>query len=184
MAELLWGDHGEAQARSSLRQALRELRHAVNRRHEVICSDREHIWVSADRVEVAPAQSDARRHEAFEDLDDISAGFDEWLMAERNRRAANHLAALKAEAEGLLANERDEESLLVIQQIENIDPRDEDALRLGMQADFNCGRPGAIVDRFEAASALLNADLGIQPSDESRSLRDRLINRVTLARRA
>ncbi len=40
--------------------------------------------------------------EAFQDLDGISAEFDDWLAQERSRRTTRRIAALKTEAEELL----------------------------------------------------------------------------------
>ena len=178
LAALLWGDRGEAQARSSLRQALLELRLAVNGSHDIVLSDREHIWVSQDLVLEDPVKPVGAWQDAFEDLDNISPEFDEWLAGERTRRAAAYVGKLKAEAQELLNSEHAEESCVLIQQIQTVDPCDEDALRLGMRADFECGHAGAVVERYRAAEALLKADFGVLPSHETRILRDQLLSRL------
>lgn len=182
LAALLWGDRGEAQARASLRHALMELRLAVNRSHEIVFSDREHIWVSPDLLVEDPIKPNGVWQEAFEDLDGISPEFDEWLAGERSRRMTAYIARLKAEAEELLANERAEESRVLIKQIQNVDPCDEDALRLGMKADFQCGHAAAVVERYRAAAAILKAEFGVLPSDETRVLRDQLLRRLNKGR--
>lgn len=178
LAALFWGDRGEAQARSSLRQALLELRHAVNGSREVVLSDREHIWVSSDSLLEDPVNPTGAWQEAFEDLDNITPEFDEWLGAERARRAAAYIARLKTEAEQLLANEHAEETRLLVQQILTVDPCDEDALRLGMKADFQSGHAGAVVERYRAVESVLEAEFGVQPSDQTRTLRDQLLFRL------
>lgn len=182
LAALLWGDRGEAQARSSLRQALLELRLAVNGPREIVRSDREHIWISRDSLVEDPVKPAGAWQDAFEDLDDISPEFDDWLAGERIRRTTAYLTRLKAEAEELLASERAEESRVLIRQIQIVDPFDEDALRLGMKADFQSGQAAAIVERYRAAAALLKADFDVLPSHESRALRDLLLSRLNEGR--
>jgi hypothetical protein len=60
-----------------------------------------------------------------------------------------------------------------------IDAHDEDALRLGMEAEFELGHSAAIAERYRGAAALLSAELGVEPSQETRRLRDRLIHELT-----
>ena len=178
LAELLWGDRAEKQARASLRQALLELRRALNSSGEIIASDREHVWIPPDSVEetINPV---AGWQDVFEDLDGVTAEFDVWLAFERARRRTAHIARLKADAEELLKSGRAEESLLLIDAIHEIDGFDEDALRLGMQANFHLGRSAAILERYQRAESLLEEGLGVRPSNQSRTLRDRLIGRLT-----
>jgi DNA-binding SARP family transcriptional activator len=178
LAALLWGAREETQARSSLRQVLLELRHAVNGSREIVFSDREHLWLSADSLLEDPVNPNGAWQDAFEDLDNITPEFDEWLAGERSRRAAAYIARLKAEAEELLASERAEETRLLVHQIQAVDPCDEDALRLGMKADFQSGHAGALVERYRAVAALLEAEFGVQPSDKTRALRDQLLFRL------
>lgn len=183
LSSLLWGDRGDAQARSSLRQALVELRRALNSSHQVIFSDREHIWVSCNEVTEDSADGDSAREDAFEDLDDITPEFDEWLAGERRRRSAVRIAQLKAKAEYLLANGRGAESSVVVDQIQVLDAQDEDALRLGMEAEFQRGRPAGIAKRFDTVAALLKGELGVEPSSDNRQLRDRLLTELIVVDR-
>jgi DNA-binding SARP family transcriptional activator len=176
---LLWGDRGEAQARSSLRQALWELRISLNRSREFVCSDRDHIWLRVDTLVEHSADERGGFKRPFEDLDDVSPDFDEWLAGERHRRSKSQTAALKEEAEKLLRSGHWDETLALVEQIEAIDPHNEEALQLGMEADFGGGHPAAIAERFRLATAQLYADLGVEPSEEIRRLRDHLIGRLT-----
>jgi DNA-binding SARP family transcriptional activator len=181
LSSLLWGDRSEAQARSSLRQVLLELRRALNRSHEIILTDPEHIWLFAERVTEEGSLAAGGRKEAFEDLDHITPEFDEWLAGERSRRSSARMGQLKAEAESLLARGLSAESSPLIEQMRTLDEYDEDALRLGMEADFQQSRPAAIAQRFEALAAGLRDELGVEPSSNSRELRDRLLSLVTVA---
>jgi Bacterial transcriptional activator domain len=155
------------------------LRLSINASRDIVRSDREHIWIQPDTLIEDPADESGHYKEAFQDLDGITPEFDEWLAAERTRRAALRGAALKKEAEELLRKGRGDDALTLVEQMQAIDPHDEDALRLAMEAEFECGHPAAIAERYRATAALLYADLGVQPSEETHALRDRLIERLT-----
>lgn len=182
LSALLWADRADAQARASLRQVLLELRRALNTSYPLILSDREHIWVAPDRVIEDPPNPKAERREAFEDLDNITAEFDEWLTRERCRRSASCISELRTEAEALLASGQGVESSEVIAQIQSLDPCNEEALRLGMEADFQRANPGAVAERYRVTAEHMRTDLGVEPSTKDRALRDRLISRLTEAR--
>ena len=179
LAALFWGDRGEAQARSSLRQALLELRRSINVSHDVVRSDREYVWIQADTLIDDPAEENGHHRDAFQDLDGITPEFDEWLAAERLRRSKIRSAALETQAEELLREGRADDALDLIEQMQAIDPHDEDALCLAMKAEFVRAHPAAIAERYRTTAALLYADLGVQPAQETRALRDRLIRELT-----
>lgn len=168
LTELLWGDRGEAQARASLRQALLEIRHCAER---LIDSDRDHLWIEADRITLIDAGPD----EAFEDLDHITAEFDDWLLVERSRLTREQLARLRNEAERELASGDAEAALAHSEEMSRIDPFDEDAARIAMQAEFDLGRPAGAEQRYQAMAELLREEMGLQPSSESKALRERLL---------
>ena len=180
IAELLWGDRGDAQARSSLRQVLLELRVACNGSRQLIHSDREHIWLATDCFVEDPVNPEAECKDAFEDLDNTSPEFDEWLAGERSRRTATRIAILSAEAEQVLANGLAADSSVLIDQIQALDPCNEHALRLGMKAAFQSGHPAEVARRFEAVAGVLKADFGVEPSTQSRALRERLLPQSTV----
>jgi PAS domain-containing protein len=69
--------------------------------------------------------------------------------------------------------------LKLADQILRIDPCTEDALCLAMEAEFQCGHPAGIAKRYGATGALLKAELGVEPSNQTRALRDRLLSRLT-----
>jgi DNA-binding SARP family transcriptional activator len=177
---LLWGDRGEEQARSSLRQALLELRNAVNGSREIVCCDRDHVWVSGDTPIEETVDEESIHKDAFEDLEGISPEFDNWVAAERRRRSSRRVTALKGVAEALLREGLGNECLTIIAQMQEIDPYDEDALRMGMEADFQCGHSAGIFERYRRTAAQMLDELGVQPSAETRELRDRLIGRLTI----
>lgn len=174
ITELLWGDRGEAQARASLRQALLEIRHAAP---DLIGSDRGHVWLNQNSVEIdaIPIAEGEGEFVPFEDLDHISSEFDDWLEIERSRRKRDASAVLRTVAEQHLAEGRGASALTLIEAMWRIDPYSEDALRLALQAEYQAGHPAAIEQRFQAMDALLRDDLGVEPAAETRALHDRLL---------
>jgi DNA-binding SARP family transcriptional activator len=180
MAGLLWGGRRDAQARSSLRQALMELRVSCNGSRQLIHCDRDHIWIATDCFIEGPVNPEAECKDAFEDLDNISPEFDEWLAGERGRRTANRIAMLSAEAEQLLAKGLAADSSVLVDQIQALDPCNEESLRLGMKAAFQRGHPAEVARRYKAVAEALNVELGVEPSTESRALRERLLPQPTV----
>jgi TolB-like protein/DNA-binding SARP family transcriptional activator/Tfp pilus assembly protein PilF len=174
LTELLWGDRGETQARASLRQTLLEIRHATG---ELISADRDHVWIEVDRI----APSESRSGEAFEDLNHITPEFDDWLTGERQRRGARTWADLSLSAEKLIMRGRGRDAMSLIERMQQIDPYNEDWLRLAMRAEFQSGHPAAIDRRFNEMEALLKCDLGVALASETRALRDGLIKELTKA---
>jgi TolB-like protein/DNA-binding SARP family transcriptional activator len=168
LTELLWGDRGEAQARASLRQALLEIRHNTA---TLVSADRDHLWIDADRIEL----TDEVPGEAFEDLDHITAEFDDWLAVERARLTRERLGRLRHEAEHELASGEAEAALAMSADMSRIDPFDEDGLRIAMQAEFDLGRPAGAEQRYQAMAQLLRDEMGLQPAAESKALRERLL---------
>lgn len=179
LAALLWGDRGDEQARSSLRQVIMELRGALNETHQVFVSDREHVWLACHLVSEAEISPSDEHREWFEDLDDITAEYDEWLAAERSRRGTKRLRKLEGKADKLIREGRGAEAAAVADRMEAIDPCNETALQFGMEADFQRGHAGAIMQRFQRTAKHLRDDLGVNPAAESSEMRDRLVRDLT-----
>ncbi len=78
LADLLWSDRSEDQARASLRQELSVLRRTLP--EGVIEADRQAVWLVPDRVAVA-RQGEA---EFLQGFDLASEGFEDWLRQQRS----------------------------------------------------------------------------------------------------
>ena len=83
LADLLWSDRGEDQARASLRQEMSLLRRALP--DGVLNANRQHVWLDASLVECGlPLQG-----EGFMTGFDLgSEGFEDWLREARSRSEA------------------------------------------------------------------------------------------------
>lgn len=172
LMDLLWGDRSEAQARASLRQALLEIRHATG---DLLQADRDNVWIDLASTSLEPGDETS---ELFENLNHITPEFDEWLCAERERSRQDTGTALRHEVEHLLVEGRGADALPLIEQMQRIDPYDEDALRLAMQAEFQAGHTARIEQRFRETAGLLSKDLGVLPAGETRALHDRLLSEL------
>lgn len=177
LAGMFWGDRGESQARASLRQALLEIRHAAAGPPALIESDREHLWINRDHVEIQKlslAAFDNGGWVPFEDLGHITPEFDEWLDLERAHRIRELREELRAATEECLATDNWAPAVSMIEAMNQIDPFDEDALRLAMRADFHAGHVASIEQRYQEKAAFFREELGVEPSAESKSMRNEL----------
>lgn len=157
VAGLLWSDRGEAQARGSLRQVLAELRGGV-------IGDRGALVVSREAIDLAPGsvvsdvasmaraaagaeiaalaeQIDHVRGMFLDDLQDLSPGFDEWLLTERvlqhDRLVTAALAAI-----GTTLGWADPVSVhVILSALDRLDPGNEHIARLGLLANSRRATP-------------------------------------------
>jgi len=53
-------------------------------------------------------------------------------------------------------------------------------LQMGMQAEFQQGHPAALAKRFESAAIVLRDEVGVEPSNESRELRNQLLTKLAV----
>ncbi|MEM7642375.1 MAG: tetratricopeptide repeat protein [Pseudomonadota bacterium] len=79
LADLLWSDRPESQARASLRQELSALRRALP--DGVLSADRFAVWLESGAVEISRAAGDS----FLQGFDLPSEGFEQWLRLERRR---------------------------------------------------------------------------------------------------
>lgn len=79
IADLLWSDRSEAQAKASLRQELSLLRRCLP--EGVLEADRQAVWLVREHVRLEPG-----RGAFLEGFDLPSEGFEDWLRVERQAR--------------------------------------------------------------------------------------------------
>lgn len=185
LAALLWGDHGQEQARSSLRQALRELRE-IGASPALVHADREMVRLNAEALD-----TDVRRFERlaladdldgltadlsaasgplFADLDGTSPEFDDWLRTERLRADDQRAELAVAAAENGLERGELESVLALVRCLEAIDSTNESVVRLGMRAELARGDPGGARRRYKRLREAMARELGVEPSLETERL--------------
>jgi DNA-binding SARP family transcriptional activator len=191
LAGLFWEGSAEAQARTSLRQALALLRRDVPGFRAALRAAGDAValrpgWAGTDvaAFEAAAAAPDllARaaslyRGELLAGLRLRSAAFDAWLLPERARLHGRAIAAMRAllDQEGGDAEERVALALRLLQ----LDPAQEEVHRAMIRLHARRGRHEAALRQFQACREALRRELDVAPDAET----ERLVREIR-ARRA
>lgn len=186
LANLLWGDRAEEQAKASLRQALYELRDLgggpaslldvrrdeVSVRGEACELDLDRLAALAREGEIGPLVTELDRTPLvlLSDLVGVGPDFDEWLAVERFQCREKLLAAATEAGEAALKAGQVAEVRRLADALERADPLNEPAVRLGLQADRISGDLSALHRRYDRFSQRLRKDLDAEPSSETRAL--------------
>ena len=190
LAGILWGEHGEAQARDSLKHALTRIRQAVGQ--SALAADRQSVRLDAlaDSIDALSFERLARgsassaladavalyRGELLEGLNVRSAQFEDWLLPERRRLRHLFEATLERlidlfRGEGALDAARDAASRLIA-----CDPMNEVALRALMRHNSETGRVSHAIKLFEQHCDRLR----VAPDDETVALAGAVRRRATV----
>jgi DNA-binding SARP family transcriptional activator/TolB-like protein/Flp pilus assembly protein TadD len=190
LASLLWDRVPDAQARTSLRQALHELSLAMNGlAPELMQMDRESVklnlaacWIDAAAIleARAPAQELLRsdlaalcKGELLEELIGASPAFDQWLLAERSRFSERLRAIFEAELqERVAAGAPAEQRAALARQLIGFDATHEGASRALMRALADLGERAQALREFERCREALRLSLDVEPSRETAALCD------------
>jgi DNA-binding SARP family transcriptional activator/TolB-like protein len=185
LADLLWSDRGEEQAKSSVRQALFELRH-LDTAGALLGSGREEIALDGDRITTDLALiADAARRDAGDelvelleaangelltDLDGLDSEFDAWLRGERAHEPSRTLGAALGSARRLLEAKGPRAAQAITSQVQRLDPTSEEAARLAMRIDHALGDRAALHRHFDLFQRRLRDDYDTAPSTETLEL--------------
>ncbi len=186
IADLLWSERGPDQARSSVRQAIFEVKRCAPPGRPVLITSRDEISLDSaavvgDLAEIrrAAASGDAERlrellagskPELLADLDDLDPVFDGWLRVERAREPSATLAIVLTAAVTCIEADRAGEARGIVAEVQRLDPCSEEAARLAMTIDRRLGDRSAIHRHFEVLRDRLRADYDAEPSRETREL--------------
>lgn len=184
LAGLLWSDHGEEQARASLRQCLKQLREVfATSAIDALQTERRDVALSADSVRLdiddvlgdlaagrgtdpGTERLDPKRIlYGFEGLDQ---SFDAWLHVIR-QRWHDHLVAsleqhLRSDEIEDMVGQRIAEALL------GIDPTHEEAHRYLIRAFARNGNVAAALRQYSSLWRLLDEEYDMEPAEETQSL--------------
>ena len=181
---LLWDRSGEAQARMSLRQSLSELNSIVNRyvpalveiERDSVRIDVRKCWVDALAILYASADAAAQTSTLVEpyserlldDLDGITASFDQWLAAERTRFEDHVRKILEAELDRLTEQDaKPEMRAAAARRLINFEPTHEGAVRSLMRAFAQMGDRAQAIREFERCRQMLQRMLDLPPCKET-----------------
>lgn len=187
LADLLWSDRGEAQARQNLRQAILTLRRDLRPSHSAILqADDQSVTLAADAADVdavqfaawAGATDPVERQRCLDApwgsfLDGFSVGaeaFDSWVVAERHRLDSIATKTFAELASQLDAAGDGERAIRALERLIAIDPGEEERHRrlLSLEARYR-GADAALAEAKRLA-AMLRRELDVDPEPATRAL--------------
>jgi TolB-like protein/DNA-binding SARP family transcriptional activator/predicted Zn-dependent protease len=187
LAGLLWGDHGDRQARDSLKQSLLRLRRAlapvvppplVAGRQSVgfdgtaVAVDvvRFEQWARAGTAEMIERAVALYQGDLLEGLTVRSAAFEDWLLVERQRLRQLAIEALSSLLAQSSATGRRDRATMAARQLLSLDPLNELACRTLMQSHTERMERTQAMKLFESLRGRLQQELGVQPEAETVAL--------------
>jgi DNA-binding SARP family transcriptional activator len=197
LADLFWGDHDKAQARSCLSTALWRLRAAlepsgISKGTYLVTSPRDEIGFNQDSdywldVALFEEQLGRIRTKAVNRMQptdilqlehamqlytgELLEGFyDDWALRDRERLRSMHLDSLQCLMRYYKDHDRYEDSLTCGQKILGCDPLREDVHREMMRLYLKSGQRGQAIRQYKVLRETLATELGISPMEETYDL--------------
>lgn len=196
LAALLWGETGEEQARSSLRQTLMTLRRALPRtRPPLLLAVGDTLAINPAAIDVDVAAFERRvaegtpgalaraaalyRGDLLEGLAVAEAPFEEWLTSERERLQQLALRALTRLLEHQLAAGLLDDALPTASRLLALDPLREAAHRALMHVYTRQGLRGSALRQYQTCVATLQRELGADPEPVTQQLYRHIVKEPT-----
>jgi DNA-binding SARP family transcriptional activator len=183
---LLWGDRNDAAARHSLSEALRVIRHTAGE---------DSVQVTAGQIHLLPGsvELDVDRLEALATAGDWSAAaelvtgpflegfavsdaseFEDWLASERDLWCRRGVEVLGQAAEALARMGKAQEGSALASRALGLQPTSEFAVRAALRCRSLVGDRSGALELFDRFQARLAKDVGVEPSEETRALAERV----------
>jgi DNA-binding SARP family transcriptional activator len=183
---LLWGDRNDAAARHSLSEALRVIRHAAGDDAVEVTAGQIRlapgsVKLDVDRLEELAAAGDwlgaadlvsGLFMEGFAVSD--ASEFEDWLTAEREHWCRRGVEVLVQAAEGSARVGKAQEGSGLASRALGLLPSSELALRAALRCRSLAGDRSGALELFERFQARLAEDVGMEPSEETRALVERV----------
>ncbi|HET9225684.1 MAG TPA: AAA family ATPase, partial [Thermoanaerobaculia bacterium] len=174
LADLLWGESLEAEARASLRQALKQLRDSlgglvdsdrrmVHLTEPVRCDVTEFLRLAESNPEAAAAIEIPRFLAGFSTRH--APQFDEWVADTRSALIRRYAAVLATLARDAMDQRRWREAAERADRWLALDRLSEEAARLTIEARYLAGDRGAALARLAEYRAALLRETGCEPSN-------------------
>lgn len=190
LAGLLWGRSAQEQARTSLRQNLARLRKSLRGAKDAIVADAEHIKLDAacvesdtSRLEGLLSGSDLPRLAEAAELirGEFASGltineeqFDEWVTSERRRISELSVTAFSRLLEHYEGQEDFNNAAAIAFKLLIFDPLQEKVHQSLMRALAHQERYESALLQYKQCRDLLRKELGIDPGDDTRALREEI----------
>jgi DNA-binding SARP family transcriptional activator len=182
---LLWSETEEEKARASLRQALHELRRALDDMgFDGLLADKLAIRIERSRVavdlwDILDEAKAGRAHplllgterpleRLLEDLETVDPAYRIWLLAKRQTLAERVRVLLETAMRGEVKRAAEREVLA--RALMNLDPTHEEAARVRIRARAEAGDVGAALGVYKALWDLLDDEYDVEPSKETQEL--------------
>jgi DNA-binding SARP family transcriptional activator len=173
---LLWPEKDEVKARHSLNEALRVIRRVAGEAlvtdGEAVRLDRSVVTVDADNPTAAKIRGVFLEGFGLSD----APGFEDWMSGERERLRGVSLELLVSSAEEAVAAGELSPAIEFAQRALDIEPLHEPAVRVLMRAHALEGSRTLALKAYERLAGLLERDLSVAPSGETRDLAVRIRN--------
>jgi DNA-binding SARP family transcriptional activator len=173
LADLLWGESPEAEARASLRQALRQLRIALG---DVVRCDRHQVGIGeplrCDLTEFLKLADSEPATAASIDIPRFLSGFsvrhaprfDEWVAETRADLLRRYVRVLAATTGECIEQRRWREAIEKADRWLASDPLSEQAARAAIEARYLAGDRGSALAKLVEYRAALLRETGCEPS--------------------
>lgn len=198
LAGLLWPDTSDENARHNLRTELWRIRKALGSRddadHDYLLSEdltiafnpEAQYWLDVNQLQ-RPTAPDGSLDDLLSQLTlyqgELLPGFyDDWIVLERERLQAVFERGMKRLLERLCEEQRWATVLEWSERWIALGQTPEPAYRALMAAYAALGDRAKAVATFERCRVVLDQDLGVEPSPETQSLYERLLQGETIAR--
>ncbi|OGB27435.1 MAG: transcriptional regulator [Burkholderiales bacterium RIFCSPLOWO2_02_FULL_57_36] len=169
----LWPDSDEPQARTNLRKLLHDFRHSLPDIGEFVEIDNEIVrWIATGPSEVdvlrfqdAMAAGDFELAARLYSGDLLPACYDDWVLDERAKLRAEAYGALVRLTEEAARRDDHKAAIRHTQRIIDLEPTDEAAVRLQMEAHLALGDRAAALRCYHRYAQVLERDLAVAPGE-------------------
>jgi DNA-binding SARP family transcriptional activator len=178
----LWPDSDEHQARTNLRKLLHDFRHSLPDAGEFVEIDNEIVrWIPTGPADVdvlrfrdALAAGDLERAARLYSGDFLPACYDDWVLDERAKLRAEAYGAFTRLAQEAAGHDDHEATIRYAQRIIDLEPIDETAVRVQMEAHLALGNRAAALRAYHRFAEVLQRELAVAPGEAIGALYERL----------
>ena len=169
----LWPDSNERQARTNLRKLLHDFRHSLPDIGEFVEIDNEIVrWIPTGPSEVdvlrfrdAMAVGDLELAARLYSGDLLPDCYDDWVLDERAKLRAEACGAFVRLTEEAAGREDHKATIKHAQRVIDLEPTDEAAVRIQMEAHLALGDRAAALRSYHRHAEVLERDLEVAPGE-------------------
>ncbi len=169
----LWPDSDEGQARTNLRKLLHDFRHSLPDVGEFVEIDNEIVrWIPTGPSEVdvlrfrdAMAAGDPELAARLYSGDLLPACYDDWVLDERAKLRSEAYGALARLTEQAAGRDDHEATVRLARCIIDLEPTDEAAVRIQMEAHLALGDRAAALRCYHRYAEVLERELAVEPGE-------------------